>query len=292
MTGPIAPGAPNQHEIDRHELSQLEMAVVPSVPRLAYRWAGIAGGPVVVLLHSLGASGAAWEGVIEELGSAYSLLVQDLRGHGRSAPAGVADVAEWAADLERVLGHAGIRPEQRFALVGVSLGGIQAMAFAATRPERVSELVVADSFAALPPEVAAQRIATQVEQASLLPMPEVAQRYIAATFADRESRGATIIRDALAGMDPDSYAAAVRTCFGADVRHLLADITAPTLVLCGDRDDKTPLPLSESIVAGIAGSRLAIVPDAGHLAPLDNPVAFARLVAGFLGADAVRLEDA
>jgi pimeloyl-ACP methyl ester carboxylesterase len=278
--------------LNEHEMNQHEMAVVPSVPRLAYRWAGVAGRPVVVLLHSLGASGAAWEGVIEELGGAYSLLVPDLRGHGRSEPAGVADVAEWAADLERVLGHAGIRPKQRFALVGVSLGGIQAMAFAATRPERVSALVVADSFAALPPEVAAQRIATQIEQASLLPMPEVAERYVAATFADQGSRGAKIVRDVLAGMDPDSYAAAVRTCFGADVRPLLAEIATPTLVLCGDRDDKTPLALSRSIVAGIAGSRLAIVPDAGHLAPLDNPAAFGRLVASFLAADAVDSADA
>jgi len=268
------------------ETNRYEAAVVPSLPRLAYHWAGAEGGPVVVLLHSLGASGAAWEGVIGELAGMYSLLVPDLRGHGRSEPASVSDVAEWAEDLERVLGHAGVRPEQRVSLVGVSLGGIQAMVFAATRPERVSALVVADSFAVLPAEVAAQRIATQAEQAASLPMSEVAERYVGATFADRASQGAEFVRDAMAGMDPVSYAAAVRTCFGADVRHLLADVAAPTLVLWGDHDDKTPLPLSESIAARIVGSRLEVVPDAGHLAPLDNPAAFSRLVADFLGPEA------
>lgn len=273
------------------ETNRYETAVVPSAPRLAYHRAGIAGAPVVVLLHSLGASGAAWAGVIGELAGTYSLLVPDLRGHGRSEPADVSDVAEWAEDLERVLGHAGIPPEQRVALVGVSLGGIQAMVFAATHPERVSALVVADSFAALPAEVAAQRIATQTQQAASLPMIEVAERYVGATFADPASRGAEIVRDAIAAIDPASYAAAVRTCFGADVRHLLARVAAPALVLWGDRDDKTPRPLSESIAAGIAGSRLDVVPDAGHLAPLDNPAAFSRLVADFLGPEALGPKD-
>ena len=259
------------------------MAMVPTSPRLACRRTGAADQPVVVLLHSLGASGAAWEGVIDELVDTYSLLVPDLRGHGRSERAAVADVEEWAADLERVLDHAGIEPEQQVTLVGVSVGGIEAMVFAATRPEWVGALVVADSFAALPAELASQRIATQTQQVASLPMPEVADHYVAATFRDRTCRGAQIIRDALAGMDPDSYVAAVRTCFGADVRHLLADITAPTLVLCGDRDDKTPRPLSEFIASGIAGSLLGVVPDAGHLAPLDNPMVFSRLVADFLG---------
>jgi 3-oxoadipate enol-lactonase len=274
------------------EMNQYETAVVPSVPRLTYHRAGTASGPVVVLLHSLGASAAAWEGVIRELAGTYSLLVPDLRGHGRSEPAEVADVAEWAEDLERVLGHAEIEPDQRVALVGVSLGGIQAVVFAASRPERVSALVVSDSFAALPAEVAAQRIATQSGQAISLPMAEVAERYVAATFADGTSRGAEIVRDAIGGMDPDSYAAAVRTCFGADVRHLLTDISAPTLVLWGDHDDKTPLALSQSIAAGIARSRLEVVPDAGHLAPLDNAAGFSRLVAGFLGPRALGPEDA
>jgi 3-oxoadipate enol-lactonase len=265
------------------ETSKYEVAVVASAPRLAYHWAGKAGAPTVVLLHSLGASGAAWEGVSRELAGRYSLLVPDLRGHGRSDSATVADVAEWAADLERVLDHAGIAPGERVALVGVSLGGIEGIAFAATHPERVSSLVIADSFAALPAEIAAQRITAQTEQVTSLTMREVAHRYVAATFADPDSRGAEIIRDTLGGMDPDSYLAAVRTCFGADVRHLLADVAVPTLVLWGDRDDKTPRPLSDFIAAGIEGSQLEVVPAAGHLSPLDNPVAFSRLVARFVG---------
>ena len=256
--------------------------IVPSAPRLAYRTAGNPDGPTICLLHSLGTSGAIWNDTAGELAGRYSLLIPDLRGHGYSSDGEVTDVAEWADDLERVLDHAGHGPDEPVVLVGVSLGGIQAIAFAATRPARVAALVVADSFAFLPPDVSVSRIAAQTEQVRLLPMAQVAERYVAATFADTSTRGAGIVRREMERIHPGSYLAAVRTCFGADVRHLLGAVSAPTLVLWGDRDDKTPRALSDEIASGIRGSELRVVADAGHLAPLDNPSAFARDVTNFL----------
>ena len=262
--------------------AESNLSFVPTPPRLAYRKAGNADGPTIGLLHSLGTSGAIWHDTVSELAGTHPLLIPDLRGHGDSADCEVADVEEWAVDVERVLDHAGHGRTEPVVLVGVSLGGIQAIRFAATRPDRVSALVVADSFAFLPPEVSAARIAAQTEQATHLPMAEVADRYVAATFTDTSTPGAGIVRREMTRIHPKSYIAAVRTCFGADVRHLLGAVRAPTLVLWGDRDDKTPRALSEEIAAGIRGSELRVVPDAGHLSPVDNPAAFAHAVADFV----------
>lgn len=56
-----------------------------------------------------------------------------------------------------------------------------------------------------------------------------------------------------------------------DARPLRASIACPTLVLVGDGDQLTPPPLSEEIAAGIAGSRLVVVADCGHLSTMERP---------------------
>ncbi len=232
----------------------------------------------VVLLHSLGADGRMWDDVAQALGRYRRVVVPDTRGHGRS-PAGPVSVETWVRDLDVLLGSLDV---ERVSLVGVSLGGIQAIGFAATHPDRVDALVVADSFVALPPEVAEAKIATLAGAARELPMAEVADRYIADTFTEPVPAGAEAVRGALAGMDATAYADAVHACFRVRIGHLLPQVAAPTLVLWGDRDQKTPAALSEVIHREVRGARFATVPDAGHLSNVDNPHVFARLVGTFL----------
>jgi pimeloyl-ACP methyl ester carboxylesterase len=56
-----------------------------------------------------------------------------------------------------------------------------------------------------------------------------------------------------------------------DARPGLGAIKCPTLVLVGEDDQATPLELSREISAGIAGSRLTIIPESGHLSTLEQP---------------------
>lgn len=206
-------------------------------------------------------------------------MVPETRGHGRSPGGQGASVQAWVDDLDALRTDLAI---DRVSLVGVSLGGIQALAYAAAHPARTRALVVADSFAAPAPEVAQARIAALAGSARELSMREVADRYVAETFTAPLPAGAEAVRAALAATDPQDYAAAVAACFGVRIEHLLREVAAPTLVLWGERDTKTPRELSEAICRGITGARLAVVPDAGNLSNIDNPEAFAGLVVGFL----------
>jgi 3-oxoadipate enol-lactonase len=245
---------------------------------LAYREQGSPERPAMVLLHSLGADGHMWDGCLEHLTDVHRVVVPDLRGHGASGPSAKASVDQWVDDLRDVLEAAEAEPA---VLVGVSLGGIQAIAFAAEHPQLVAALVVADTFVALPPDVADAKIRTLGGQAAQLPMRAVADQYVVDTFQEPLPAGAETVRRALSGMDADSYIAAVDACFGVQIADRLARVQAPTLVLWGDRDTKTPRPLAEEIVAGIDGARFAVVPDAGHLSNIDNPAAFSAAVAAF-----------
>jgi len=62
----------------------------------------------------------------------------------------------------------------------------------------------------------------------------------------------------------------------ADARPLLPAIKCPTLVLVGDGDELTPLALSQEIAAGVAGSRLVVIADCGHLSTMERPDAVNR----------------
>jgi 3-oxoadipate enol-lactonase len=252
---------------------------------LAYEDRGTAGGPTLVLLHSLGADSSMWEPCVEELARGHRLLLPDSRGHGGSGATQDVSVDLWVDDLEDVLDAAGAG---EVLLVGVSLGGIQALAFAAAHPGRVFGLVVADSFAALPPQTAATKITNLREQASSRPMPAVADEYVADTFEAPYPPGAENVRKALAGIDRDSYVASVEACFGVQIEDRLRRVDSPALVLWGDRDAKTPRQLSERITDGLGGARLEVVPDAGHLSNVDNPQAFATAVLTFSAASDAR----
>ncbi|GAA4495171.1 3-oxoadipate enol-lactonase [Actinoallomurus oryzae] len=241
--------------------------------------AGPDGDTAVVFLHSLGTDHRMWRDQAEALGTRHRVVLPDSRGHGGSAWTGPPAVGDWVADLDGVLDAAGVR---RAVLVGLSLGGIQAIAYAAAHPGRVSALVVADSFAALDPEVATAKAEGLAGQALSEGTAALADTYVADTFTVSPlPPGAEVVRSAIAGMDAEAYAATARACFGARVEDRLGAVRAPTLVLWGDRDRKTPRALSERIAAGIEGAELAEVPGAGHLSNLENPAEFTRLVACF-----------
>jgi 3-oxoadipate enol-lactonase len=248
-------------------------------PRIAYRTGGGEHGFPVVLLHSLAVDQSTWEPVAEVHGQSHRLVTLDSRGHGSSEAAEESGAGAWARDIVEVLDSAGI---DRALLVGVSMGGIQAIAAAAAAPERVAGIVVADSFASLPEEVAAARIHGLSDFASGHSMPEVADKYVRDTFvASGDARGPELVRTAMGSMDRENYLIAVRSCFGADVRAALAQVQVPALVLWGELDEKTPRGLSQAIAAAIPDAQFAAIPGAAHLSHLDQPVIFASLVSRF-----------
>ncbi|TDD66091.1 alpha/beta fold hydrolase [Actinomadura darangshiensis] len=250
-------------------------------PGLSYLDAGARDDKAVVLLHSLGADHRMWSPQAEALSARRRVLAPDARGHGGSGWGGPPTADDWADDLGLVLDAAGVR---RAALVGVSLGGIQAVAYAAARPDRVSAVVIADSFVELAPETAEARIASLAGAARDQGMAALADAYVADTITRTPPpAGAEAVRKAIAGMDAEHYADSVAACFGVRIADRLADVRAPALVLWGERDRKTPRALSERIAAGIDGAALEVVPDAGHLSNVDNPAGFTRLVEDFIG---------
>jgi len=245
----------------------------------------VGSGPVIVLLHAGIADRTMWREQLEPLAEAgHRVLAVDLPGFGEAAIREGLQ-APWSDVLE-TLDRLGI---DRAALVGNSFGGAIAMRIALIAPDRVSALVL---ISAPPPVIENPserlRAAGEAEDAALarddidsaveaivnawtLPDAPAALRERVAVM----QRRAFILQNATPNVSeaPDPLA-----------EHLfaLSDIEVPTLVAAGERDMPDFIEGAKAMAETISGARLALIPHAGHLAPLETPVAFRRLLLDFL----------
>ncbi|CAN5700323.1 hypothetical protein BH20ACT2_BH20ACT2_16970 [soil metagenome] len=257
--------------------------------RLAVALAGRAGGPVVLAAHGITASHRAWVVVADRLGPDVACLAPDLRGRGQSASLpGPYGIGAHVEDLVAVLDHIGA---VNATLVGHSMGAYVAARLAATRPERVSALVLVDGGLPLPAPAGADP--DEVLAATLGP----ALARLSQTFASRqEHRDFWRAHPAFAG---DAWTPAVEAYVDADltgtepelrsrvspeavradgrdllvdagVRHAVLSVSCPTVLLRAPRgllDQPDPL-LPDDVVADhvaqVPGLIEEVVPDTNH----------------------------
>lgn len=165
-------------------------------------------------------------------------------------------------------------PAGRFALAGLSMGGYLALEIMRQAPERVAALALLDTSARPDsPEQTELRRAAIAESAgdfdavirALLP------RLVHPSRLDDASLVAPIAAMARA-VGRAGYVRQQEAVIGrADSRPTLTQIRCPTLVLCGREDALTPLALSEEMAAGIAGARLVVIEQSGHMTPMERP---------------------
>ncbi len=239
-----------------------------------------AGPAPVVFIHGLGGDHTFWLYQVPAFCAHFPVITVDLRGHGQSTkPAGDFGVADMARDVVRLLRSLGV---ERAHIVGLSLGGVVAQQFALDSPLAVASLVLADTFAATPPEFQ-DMVRASLQFVEDNDMPVVAKARITNAFSDAVN---PVMRDyfidRVARNDKPSYVRAARAVMGFSATARLGEIVAPTLVVVGDVDRVTPPALSEEIAARIPGARLARIADCGHISNLEQPAEFNRVVLEFL----------
>jgi pimeloyl-ACP methyl ester carboxylesterase len=168
----------------------------------------------------------------------------------------------------------------RFALAGLSMGGYLALAIIRHAPERVQKLALLDTSARPETPEQTERRRPQIALAESGRFDEVPPLQFP-VFVHRNRQGDQALRERVRIMAEETGAQAFlrqqhALMTRADARPLLAAIKCPTLVLVGDGDELTPPPLSQEIAAGIAGSRLVVVADCGHLSTMERPDAVNR----------------
>lgn len=251
--------------------------------RIAFRRAGA--GPVVVLLHGFVGDGlTTWSHQLEALSEDYTVLAWDAPGAGGSPdPPGwfrVSDYADCLAGFLRALGV------HRAHVAGLSFGGAVALDLAERYPYLVTSLVLAGAYAgwrgSLEPDEVEDRLRYSL-MAAELPPEEFVRAMLPSMFAgDPPEKTLAEFTASMLGFSPAGFRTMAQASAEADLSAGLAAITAPTLLLYGDRDERASLRVANKLLAAIPDSRLVVLPGVGHVSSAEAPAAFTREVRRFL----------
>lgn len=255
---------------------------------LAFDRCGVAGGPTVVLLHSVGLDRSFWEPVAGELDQRFNTVRVDLRGHGDSpSPPGPWRLEELADDVAEVLRELGT---DRAHVVGQSFGGLVAQHVAIRHPDLVMRLVLSGTSCTTS-QAERETFYDRARVAEAHGMEPVAKAAIARWFTDAGMALPVVDRAyrRLLADDPASWAKTFHAIAGHNVLPALRSVGARTLILTGDADVATPPHFAEEMVAALPNGELKILAGVPHMGYLEAPQLFARIIGDFLdGADDAR----
>jgi 3-oxoadipate enol-lactonase len=244
--------------------------------RLGHRFDGDPAAPVLVLAGSLGSTFAMWEPQLP-LAERFRLLRYDHPGHGSSPPAdGPLAIDDLGAGAVALLDELEL---ERVSFCGLSLGGMAGMWLAIHSPERIERLVLSCTSAHLGPREFWEERAELVRREGMAAVADtVVGRWFTPRFHAEHPELVDRYRAMLLGTDAESYARCCEAIRDLDLRDDLSGIVAPTVVIAGAEDPSTPVEHAETIVRGIAGSRLLVIPDTAHLANVEGADTFNEAV--------------
>jgi 3-oxoadipate enol-lactonase len=214
----------------------------------------------LILLHGIGTGPGAWEPQVEKLAGEREVLAPDLvPAYRRGLEAAVGEVRRIAS------GH------QPVALCGLSLGALVALRVAAERCLEDDRLVVCAGFHELPAGIR-RRVRCLAAISRFMPQGFLHRQLVTGLPEPHRARAL----DEIAPLRARELSRLMWEAAAFEIDPGL--IVARTLVLCGEQDEAN-LPLARALARSAPNATFALVPDAGHVANLDNPAAFSALLA-------------
>jgi pimeloyl-ACP methyl ester carboxylesterase len=250
--------------------------------RVAYERAGH--GPALVLLQGyVGDGRTLWRRQTEDLCDEFTVVAWDAPGAGGSSDPpelfGMAGYADCLASFVEGLGLG------RVHVLGLSFGGALALEFSRRHPAVPMTLVLASAYAgwggSLPADVAEGRLQQALYLSALSPAAFVDALLPTMFSASMPSEEVDEFGASMVDFHPAGFRAMARAA-AEDLRGALPTVTIPTLLLCGDADERAPLNVAEDLRDSIPTSRLVVLPGVGHVCNIEAARQFNREVRNFL----------
>jgi 3-oxoadipate enol-lactonase len=239
----------------------------------------------IIFLHGFPFDKSMWESQLEFFGSSHRVIACDIRGFGSSTD----EQSSLSMDLfgDDLIQFLNVMGFEKAVVCGLSMGGYIALNAQARFPERFEALVLCDTQCISDsPEVKEKRskVIGQIEtkgsnvfntsfiksvfhKDSLKEKKELVEKLSEVVFSNSKH----IIAEGLRALSSRG-----ETCTS------LSQITVPTLIICGKKDEVTPLAQSESMHQAIVGSELKVIKKAGHVSNLEQPEVFNAHLQEFL----------
>ena len=240
-------------------------------------------GPTVILLHGLGGSSQVWQFNIAALAEKYHVVVPDQIGFGKSdKPLVNYRIRTYVDFLDQFCKQLKI---ERASLVGNSMGGWIATAFTAAFPDRVDKLVLVDAAGYKPPKDLDTRTFYGLNPTTREGMKVlVAKVFYNKLFLTDAAIDQSIAARLAAGDGYTINSITESIIRGEDfLDDVVKTIKRPTLLIWGRQDGLVPLAEGEHFNRDIAGSKLVVFDQCGHVPQIEKPAEFNAAVLKFLG---------
>ncbi|MCE7864978.1 MAG: alpha/beta fold hydrolase [Bacteroidetes bacterium CHB5] len=252
---------------------------------VSYLEAGAADGGVIIFIHGFPFNKLMWTSQLETLGKKFRCIAYDVRGHGRSQ-AGDIDfsIDLFADDLLAFLDALEIK---KTVVCGLSMGGYIALNAIQKQPERFAALLLVDTqCGADTPEGKEKRMKT-ISFIKKNGLEVYAEESLKNLFAPSSllsrKQEVTFIHQTIRNTSANVICRTLQAL--ADRKEscgYLPKVKIPVCVIVGNEDKITPPPVAQKIADGIAGSKLRVIENAGHLTNMEAPGEFNNVVFEFL----------
>jgi pimeloyl-ACP methyl ester carboxylesterase len=229
------------------------------------------GGLPVVFVHSFAGSSGHWAAQLAHLRPTRRAVALDLRGHGRSQPPapGGYTVEALASDIAAVVDKRGLK---RFVLVGHSMGGAAAIAYAGAHPDRVAGLVLVGTPGQTPPEQASQVVASMEAD-----YDKVSEGYWTRLLGGAQPNVAARIRSDMKNLPREPSLEIIKAIFAYDPLPALRAYPGPKLIV------DTPHGEGPGSLHNLAPEiPRKVITGTSHWPHMDKPEEFNRILDEFL----------
>lgn len=258
--------------------------------RFAYEAAGDAGAIPLIFLHGIGGAARAWRQQLATFGNQFRAIAWDMPGYGASVPLASVSITALAEALQQFIEQIGAT---RPILIGHSIGGMVVQKWLVQFPKLARAVVLAQTspaFGKADGDWQKSFIAARLGPLDRgETMKSLAPSLVKELVGDNpDPKGMELARECMASVPEASYRAMMLALIGFDQRSTLKDISVPTLLLSGSRDNNAPAPMMAKTATYIATADYVELTGVGHLANLERPDAFNEALGRFLNSLATK----
>jgi len=255
------------------------------------RYVDMGEGAPLVLVHGTGGAWQSWLLNIEALARRHRVIAVDLPGFGQSDPLPAApNMSAYAASIAALLDQLGLA---RVTILGHSLGGVAAMRFVLEHPERTASLILLDGGGM---ELKAVRLRLVVGSLvvfnalmgrpsvvrAMVRRPRLRRAMMAGFVRDPAIATAALAHEMMSVFASPGLVKALMSAARDDVAQHAERVTAPTLLLWGEKDPVVPVASARKLAATLPNARLTTFPGVGHCPMLEQAARFNELVADWV----------
>lgn len=246
-------------------------------------------GPPLVLVHGAAEDGRVWRPQMAGLADELTVVAWDEPGAGGSSdiPAGFG-LRDYASCLATLIEEVDLGPAH---VAGLSWGGTVVLELYRHRPELVATLILVDTYAGWKGSLSAEEVRTRVEGLHRMlaaPADEFDPTLPGLFAGDPPPEFAPLLDEMAGDVRPESLRVQLLVMAEADQRDLLPRITAPTLLIWGEQDVRSPLDVARQFEDAIRTAELVVIPDCGHVSNLEQPQRFNDVIREFCRANPPR----